>query len=250
MRDQHFKAGETIYREGADSDAVFFVKEGGVQVWRDVAGERVPLGMLGEGEIFGEMGVIRGVPRSTTAEAATDLTLLAMHREQFLEAFGQAPLALKILRMLCERLSHANDQLVGTAPQRPAAPAAHGQGVRILPGSHAVGAQIGEDGVRVRSLPFYVGRRLVDGEPPLERKAELALAAKEKHRLSPHHFAIENEDGRLIVRDLGSHLGTIVNGRRIAEFDYSTTATLHTGRNLIQAGGTDTPYAFVVMIDA
>jgi len=250
MRDQQFKAGETIYREGDASDAVFFVQEGKVQVWREVAGERVPLGQLGQGEIFGEMGVIRGVPRSTTTTAATDLTVLAMPRDKFLAAFGQAPLALQVLRMLCERLSRADDRLLAEPAPRPASPAAARHAVRILPGSHLVEAQIGEDGIGVKALPFRVGRRLVDGEPPLKGAAELALAAKEKHRLAPHHFAIENGSGRLMVRDLGSHLGTIVNGRHIAEFEHASAAPLHAGRNLILAGGTDSPYAFVVMVDA
>ena len=41
------------------------------------------------------------------------------------------------------------------------------------------------------------------------------LQASHGDEISPLHFAIENHDGRLIVRDLASHLGTLVADRRI-----------------------------------
>ncbi len=54
--------------------------------------------------------------------------------------------------------------------------------------------------------------------------------------LSPAYFEFEKCDGYLIVRDLGSHLGTIVNGEHLSCFGYEATATPTMGANDVIAG--------------
>ena len=56
----------------------------------------------------------------------------------------------------------------------------------------------------VDELPATIGRSAEAGIPLADRWVSRA------------HCAIEEVDGRLIVRDLGSRHGTFVNGRRIA----------------------------------
>ncbi len=55
--------------------------------------------------------------------------------------------------------------------------------------------------------------------------------------------------GQMFVRDLDSHLGTMVNGRRIASFEHSAGARLGFGPNLVQAGGIDSPYRFRIVVE-
>jgi CRP-like cAMP-binding protein len=107
MQETPRRQGGTVYREGDASDCAYIIASGSVAVSRAAGDGAAPLAHLHAGQIFGEVGVIRDKPRSTTTRAATDLTLLEITKTDFDTAFGQNPLALTLLRMLCERLSHA-----------------------------------------------------------------------------------------------------------------------------------------------
>lgn len=251
MAERLVSPGEVIYREGEDSDAVFVIEEGEVMVTRlDPRGKRVTLAGLGRGQFFGEMGVIRDTTRSTTVSAKDKVKLLVLGKADFLAAFGaDNPIALPLLRMLCERLSRANGQLVSGRLLRPGAPMAEVARITLLPASRSTENQIGDEGVVVSELPFRVGRKLRAKERGHYAGVGLALGAKDIFDISPEHFAIEDQKGRLVARDLGSHLGTIVNGVRIADFEQTAVVGLQFGQNLVQPGGIDCPFQFSVVVE-
>lgn len=259
MKELAFKSGAVIYREGDPSDYVYIVREGQVEVTRETGDMPTTLATLGGGQIFGEMGVIRGLQRSTTTRAVGAVALVAISREKFLGAFDmENPIVLPILRMLCERLSNAGQQgVAGNQADGNQEDGTQADGVtpdavkrvRLLPGSHQVQTQIGADGVLIEKIPFRVGRRVEEGEPLLKTPTNLALVAQEPHHLSPEHFAVEAENGYVVVRDMGSYLGTLVNGRRIASFEHSIVAGLRFGENRIVAGGAESPYKFLLVIE-
>ncbi len=56
-------------------------------------------------------------------------------------------------------------------------------------------------------------------------------------------------DGEVIVRDLGSMLGTQVNKNFLGADFSSDFTTLDIGENTILAGGSDTPFKFHVVIE-
>ena len=64
MRAVAFKAGDVIIREGDEGDAAYFIVSGEVEVLIGSGGRR--LGVLGAGEVFGEMCLIEPGPRSAT----------------------------------------------------------------------------------------------------------------------------------------------------------------------------------------
>ena len=66
--------------------------------------------------------------------------------------------------------------------------------------------------------------------------------------MAAHHFAIEDREGRLVVRNLGSPLGTLVNDRREVEFEEGLIAPLRFGANEIQAGGAESRYRFTLLV--
>ena len=78
-------AGEVLYQQGEPSDCAWLVESGQVELV-SVHGRRTSRhGVMGPGELIGELGLIDGSPRSATATARSDCMLLAIEREQFLE---------------------------------------------------------------------------------------------------------------------------------------------------------------------
>ena len=78
----------------------------------------------------------------------------------------------------------------------------------------------------------------------------MALTGSDMYQMSPAHFSIELLERRPAVRDLGSYLGTVVNGVRLAKFETSEVAMLQIGQNLVLAGGDDSPYSFAIIVSA
>ncbi len=76
-------AGETIFVEGDKGDSMFVIARGAVQVFKDVGGKELLVGVLGGGEIIGEMALLTGQPRTATAKAKTAVTLGKLSRSGF-----------------------------------------------------------------------------------------------------------------------------------------------------------------------
>lgn len=249
MEERSFAAGETIYDEGDISDNLYIIRGGEVEVSRRAGDGQAVLGILKRGQFFGETGIIRDRARSTTTRAISDVNVVAIGRKIFLDAFNtDNPIVLPLLRMLCERLSAA-DQMAVEGLHTDGAPMIDVARVRLLPASHQVETQIGADGVVVKAFPYRVGRRVQSGAKRLETDTVLALVAPESNDLSPEHFAIGEERGALTIRDLGSYLGTLVNGQRIASFEHGSVAGLRFGDNQVVTGGADSPYRFRIIVE-
>jgi predicted MFS family arabinose efflux permease len=83
-------AGDVVFREGDHGDRFYVVERGEVRV----EPEGQPPVTLGRGDYFGEIALLRDVPRTATVTARTDAELWALERDIFIAAVtGHAPSA-------------------------------------------------------------------------------------------------------------------------------------------------------------
>ncbi len=97
-----FKAGDVIFKEGADpASEAFVIHAGTVEIRRTFDGDHRLLGTMGEGQLLGEMGLFREAPRSADAVAQTDVELLVIKQERLDWLIRNRPqLTIEILRRL------------------------------------------------------------------------------------------------------------------------------------------------------
>ncbi len=104
-----YQAKQIVIREGDFGREVYLVISGRVVVTEKVErGSYKVLNSLGPGEIFGEMALIEGAPRSATLIAAAPTRLLALQEKDFATIFQSHPRwAFKILGALGRRIQTA-----------------------------------------------------------------------------------------------------------------------------------------------
>jgi predicted MFS family arabinose efflux permease len=109
LQEVEVDGGEVVFREGDAGDLFYIVESGRVRVVSD--GDE--LNDLWPGEAFGEIALLRDVPRTATVEAREVTTLLALDRDEFIASVtGHAPSRDAADSVIAQRLA----ALSGVAP--------------------------------------------------------------------------------------------------------------------------------------
>ena len=174
------RSGEILYEAGEPGDSLYIIIDGIVRIFlrRD---DRVPaaverlegggeaptagyplagamegatrapyieIACLGPGDWFGELALLTGEPRSTDAEAQTELTLLKLSRDSFNNLIKKYPsLGVSLAGLLAAKLASANVVMRGStdALVRSKPPAGGGAGVsRVRPLAPSARASFGQ----------------------------------------------------------------------------------------------------------
>ncbi|MEO3760446.1 ATP-binding cassette domain-containing protein [Mycobacterium sp. B14F4] len=82
-------AGEVLFEQGTMGDLIYIVSAGEVEILRELpGGEEETLKFVGDGDYFGEIGPLFHLPRSATARARTDTTVVGYTVQAFRELLG------------------------------------------------------------------------------------------------------------------------------------------------------------------
>jgi CRP-like cAMP-binding protein len=98
--------GTVIFQKGDDGQSLMAVLAGQVRVGStSPEGKAMTLRVIGPGEIFGEIALLDGKPRSADAVAIVDTTLMVLERRTFLPLLmANEDMLGRLLGVLCARL--------------------------------------------------------------------------------------------------------------------------------------------------
>jgi CRP-like cAMP-binding protein len=113
MTRRSVRRGATIFAKGDPGTGLMAVLWGSVKISVPTAdGREAVLNIINPGEIFGEMALLDGRPRSADAAAMDDCELMVIDRRDFIPFLREQPdIALKFIEILCARIRHTSEQV-------------------------------------------------------------------------------------------------------------------------------------------
>jgi ABC-type multidrug transport system ATPase subunit/CRP-like cAMP-binding protein/ABC-type multidrug transport system permease subunit len=173
------RAGTVLCREGQPGHDMFVIDAGRFAVAGRVGDRTVVFAELGPGDVFGEMAVLTGRPRSATVTAQSDGRLLVLDRDNFHDLARRYPsLGQAVQRLVAERSN-------GTMQD-----------------------QLRNERSEVLSLGDVQNRAIIG-------RADDCDIVLDRPAISRHHAEIRCEGDVCQITDLNSYNGTFLNGRRI-----------------------------------
>jgi CRP/FNR family transcriptional regulator, cyclic AMP receptor protein len=105
--------GTTIFRKGDAGNELIAILSGSVKISAPgVDGREAVLNLIRGGEIFGEIALLDGGPRTADAVAISDCELMVIERREFMALLREHPdLALQLIKILCTRLRQTSEQV-------------------------------------------------------------------------------------------------------------------------------------------
>lgn len=111
-RPQSFAAGELVVTEGEPGLHLFLVVKGRLAAETVDGDKTAALSIMGPGEVFGEVAMLDGLPRSASVRALEACELLVIGRNEFLHFLERSPKAsIALLTVLARRLRHLSQRV-------------------------------------------------------------------------------------------------------------------------------------------
>jgi len=107
------RPGATIFAKGDPGTGLMAVLWGSVKISVATSdGHEAVLNIINPGQVFGEIALLDGQPRTADAVAMTDCELMVIDRRDFIPFLRREPdVALKCIEILCARIRRTSDQV-------------------------------------------------------------------------------------------------------------------------------------------
>ena len=110
-QEHEYPARRAVLMEDAWGNAVFFIVSGWVKVRRLSEKSDITITLLGTGDFFGEMAILDESPRSTDVIALSEVKLLSVSAQRFIQAlFNDSQLHHRMLQLMVRRLRQNNNR--------------------------------------------------------------------------------------------------------------------------------------------
>jgi predicted MFS family arabinose efflux permease len=111
-------AGRVVIREGDPADALYVLVDGEVEVSARGEGSRMRhLRTMGPRSYFGEIGLLRGVPRTATVRTTEPTTLWRIGADDFRAAMESGSVSASLLSVASARLARSHPRLAATSEE-------------------------------------------------------------------------------------------------------------------------------------
>ena len=113
MKTRKVPRGTTIFTKGDPGTGLMGVLTGSVKVSvASAEGKDIVLNIFREGEVFGEIALLDGRPRTADATAMSDCELIVIERRDFVPFLsGHPDVTIKFIEILCSRLRRTSEQV-------------------------------------------------------------------------------------------------------------------------------------------
>jgi uncharacterized membrane protein len=118
MEEVHFPAGTRLFSESEQGGICYILRSGFVELSiRNEEEQKVVVDILGPGELFGELSLLDGGFRSTSAHAMSDVEAVSLRRAELLDFLRKKPDAsIDLLSAIAKRLRQADALLKQRVP--------------------------------------------------------------------------------------------------------------------------------------
>ncbi len=104
-----YPAGTVLFTEGAEGATMFVLQSGRVKLVRERAGQEKPVAVLGAGDFFGELAILSGKPRTSTAIVVEDARVLELDAPTLGELVKKNPeFTVRLMKRLAMRLEQSS----------------------------------------------------------------------------------------------------------------------------------------------
>ncbi len=111
MTAEALPAGQALIREGEPADALWVLAEGSLVVAASTRGTGDPIPDVSAPDVVGEIGVLRGIPRTATVTTRTACTLWRLGAADFLAAVEPERRSLALVGPVAARLARTHPDL-------------------------------------------------------------------------------------------------------------------------------------------
>ncbi|UTW56662.1 cyclic nucleotide-binding domain-containing protein [Kordiimonas sp. SCSIO 12610] len=248
-----FKEGRTIFEEGDESDSVYLLTDGEVEILRQDQGVFHHLGILDRGNLLGETSALHKSTRSATARAKTTVRAISIDADTFRRSFTD-PLVKHVLMTISGRLRERyvpkrdlvkNSELITRVRKEKRQ---RHDGIPIISGVTPLVIDKLLSDVRVTEFPFVIGNTRTQGQMAVLTNQSLMIPLPTAPDLDSRHFEFIKRGRDIVIRDLGSKNGTVVNGETISKYGKKSEMLLEAGENTIGTGGMRSKVTFLASL--